>query len=367
MDDRRHDQDTPVPRRKDDWVAHNLTSTAGVPPASGRARHLIFTAFTRFGFGGKGKVYIPEYFPPFTQRLAELNVDCSFVWDEDGLEQAFDDRDTAIIHLFNEEKICAYNARIRAVENRASAVFCSHHAGLVVSHKRRANLYLTRRGISMPPLVETADPAVPVFSNAAIGSGKRTSVSAAPTALDTARYNTRYIDTRLSFEGITYHTMFRIQTVGRQVLHAYPRARDVREKSASVHSKDTPANGPLIEFLHATLITPRRDAITAHAHKMGEILGPGFYAHDMVVSNSTGEMFMVESGFKFNDTPYAEYLSPDADRMPSNAIFYNGQYAVRAAELFVQEWDHALTVPPPDPSGRDLWSDPAFLTASPPT
>lgn len=360
MDDRKHDQETPVPRRDESWVIRNLTSQAGVPPATGRARHLIFTAFTRFGFGGKGKVYIPEYFPPFTQRLAAAEVDCSFVWNEDGLEAALDDRDTAIIHLFNEEKVCAYNSRIRAVEAKAAAVFCSHRAGLIVSQKRRANLFLTARGVSMPQLVDLADPTVPVFSNAAIGSGKRTSVIGAPEALDADRYNTRYIDTRLGFEGITYHTMFRIQTVGRRVLHAYPRARDVREKSASVHSKDTPANGPLIEFLHTTLITPRRDEIAAHAEKLGDILGPGFYAHDMVVSNSTSELFMVESGFKFNDTPYAEYLSPDADRMPSNAIFYNGQYAVRAAELFIQEWDDALTRPQPDPSGRDLWSDPAF-------
>lgn len=364
MDDRKHDQETPVPRRNESWVANNLGSLAGVPPATGRNRHLIFTAFTRFGFGGKGKVYIPEYFAPFTQRLADADVDCSFVWSEDGLEAAFDGRDTAIIHLFNEEKISAYNARIRAIERKAAAVFCSQRAGLIVSQKRRANRFFAARGIFMPPLVDKADPAVPVFSNAAIGSGKRTSVLATPDALDAHRYNTRYIDTRLTFEGITYHTMFRIQTVGRQVLHAYPRARDVREKSASVHSKDTPANGPLIEFLHARLITPRRAGITELAERLGCILGPGFYAHDMVVCNATGALFMVESGFKFNDTPYAEYLSPDAARMPSNAIFYNGQYAVRAADLFMQEWDHARDTPPPDPAGSDLWSDPAFATST---
>ena len=364
MDDRKHDQETAVPNRKEDWVAKNTASLVGVPPAAGRDRHLIFTGFTRFGYGGKGKVYIPEYFPPFTQRLAEADVDCSFVWNEDGLEAAIDQRDTAIIHLFNEEKVSPYNSRIRAVERRASAVFCPHRAGLIVSRKRRANQYLTTRGISMPPLVTQPDPAIPVFSNAAIGSGKRTSVIAQPESLDAERYNAQYIDTRLTFVGTTYHTMFRIQSVGRQVLHAYPRARDVREKSASVHSKDTPANGPLIEFLHATLIAPRRAEIAEHTKKMGEILGPGFYAHDMVVSNSTGELYMVESGFKFNDTPYATYLLPDADRMPSNAIFYSGQYAVRAADLFLQEWDHARQTPLADPSGEDLWSDPAFASPS---
>lgn len=358
-----HESEITARRRKDEWVNMQRAHLHQVAKQAGRARHLIFTAFTRFGFGGKGKVYIPEYLPGFTQRLAEADVDCSFVWDEDGLEAAIDDRDTAILHIFNEEKVCAYNSRIRAAEARVGVVFCTQHAGLIVSFKPRTNQYLTARGIAMPPIISSASGDA-VFSNAVIGSGRRTAVLPAATQLDSARYNTRFIDTRLSFEGTTYHTMFRIQTVGRQVLHAYPRARNVAERSASVHSKDTPANGPLIEFLFQTLIEPRRAEITQHAKALGEILGPGFYAHDMVVDNSTGELFMVESNLKFNDTPYANYLIADSERMPSNRIFYTGEYPVRAAELFLQEWDHARRHGQPEPSGRELWSDPAFADNS---
>ncbi len=356
-----HDAESYGRRRNESWINLQRSQLAEVPPPAGRPRHLIFTAFTRFGFGGKGKVYIPEYFPGFTKRLAEAGVDCSFVWDEDTLEAALDDRDTAILHIFNEEKPWPYNSRILAAEANAGTVFCSYRAGQIVSAKPRANQYLTVRGISMPPMVSGASASGAVFSNTAIGSGRRTSVVENAGALDSERYNARYIDTRLEFEGTTYHTMFRIQAVGRQVQHAYPRARDVKERSASVHSKDTPANGPLIEHLFATLIEPRRDLIRDHTHSMGEILGPGFYAHDMVVCNSSGQLYMVESGFKFNDTPYANYLIADADRMPSNRIFYTGEYSVRAAELFLTEWDNARTNGQPDPAGRDLVDDPAFL------
>ena len=357
-------QETLTRRRDEDWLQNQRTQLQSVPPAIGRPRHLIFTAFTRFGLGGKGKVYIPEYFPGFTQHLAEAGVDCSFVFDEAGLEAALDSRDTAILHLFNEEKAYPRNSRIRAAETRANVVFCTARAAQIVSQKPRANRFLTSRGIAMPPMVQASASDAPVFSNAAIGSGRRTAVLAQGAGLDSSRYNTRYIDTRLTFEGTTYHTMFRIQAVGRQVQHAYPRARDVKECSASVHSKDTPANGRLIEFLFQTLIEPRRDEITHHTRALGEILGPGFYAHDMVVCATTGALYMVETGFKFNDTPYATYLSPDADRMPSNAIFYTGQYAVRAAELFLQEWDHALQNPQANPEGEDLWSDPAFAAGA---
>jgi hypothetical protein len=350
---------TAVPRRAQAWIDNNLSQLVGTTPAAGRARHVIFTAFSRFGFAAKGKVYIPEYFPAFTARLAEQDIDCSFVWNEDGLEAAVDARDTALLHLYNEETGCAYNDRIRAIEAQASMVFCPRRAGAIVATKPDANRYLTARGVPMPEMVDPSHANGPVFSNTAIGSGHRTIVTQTPEMLDPARYNTAYVDTRRTFDGETYHTMFRIQAIGRQILHAYPRARHVREKSASVHSKDTPANGPLIEYLFDTLIKARWDEIVSFARHLGEILGPGSYAHDMVVGNQTGQMFMVESGLKFNDTPYADYIAAAAPEMPSNAIFYSGQYAVRAADLFVQEWNWAKGTTVPDPSGRDLETAPS--------
>lgn len=359
---RKHEQETPVPRRDSRFLERHQTWQADVAPPANRSRHVIFTGLSRFGLGGRGKVYVPEYFPAFTRTLAEADVDCSFAYNEDTLEHAFDDRDTAIIHVYNEEKPSPYNTRIRAIEDHATVVFNGQRSALVIANKLRCNQYLTPRGIPMPELVTGPVADGVVFSNLQSGSGKHTRLFSADRPLDSARYNTRFIDTRLTFEGVTYHTMFRIQAVGHQVHLAYPRARDVKERSASVHSKDTPANGPLIEFLHATLITPRRAEIADFAARMGQILGPGFYAHDMVVCNATGRMFMVESGFKFNDTPYADYLAADAARMPSNALFYNGEYAVRGARLFLQEWDAARDRPRLDPSGRDLWDDPAFAT-----
>lgn len=347
-------------KRHQGWLDHQRSHLHGVPAAANRPRHLIFTAFTRFGLGGKGKVYIPEYFPGFTQTLAAAGVDCSFVFDEQALTDVIDDRDTAILHVYNEEKLYPTNSLIRAAEKRASVVFCANRAAHIACIKPRANRFLTARGIAMPALVDPGSDPAPVFSNAAIGSGRRTVVLPAGEDLDPNRYNARFIDTRLTFEDKTYYTMFRIQAVGRKVQHAYPRARDVAEGSASVHSKDTPANGPLIEFLFQTLIEPRRDEIARHTFALGEILGPGFYAHDMVVCNATGRMYMVETGFKFNDTPYATYLEPDAARMPSNRIFYTGEYPVRAATLFLEEWEHARRHGQPDPTGSDLWTDPAF-------
>jgi hypothetical protein len=346
--------DAAVPRRDEDWIARNIAGLGPIAPPADRPRQIVFTGFARFGFGAKGKVYAEDYFPAFTRRMAENGVDCHFVWDEDGLERHMTGKPTAIVHMMNEEKVWPYNPRIRAAEAQADFVFCSKRAANLLKEKPVTNRFLTPRGIPMPRMLAPEETGLRAFSNAAEGSGKRIIVTDSPETLDPARYNTAFIDTRVPFEGKTYYTMFRIQAVTRKVLHAYVRARDTAEKAASVHSKDTPADAGLIEMLFDLLIRPRQDEITAFTDRIGRILGPGCYACDMVVCNSTGKMFMVEAGFKFNDSPYAKYLESVADRTPCNAIFYGGEYPVRAADLFLEEWVWSSRYFTADPTGMTL-------------
>ncbi|MDZ7904759.1 MAG: hypothetical protein U5N55_02560 [Cypionkella sp.] len=198
----------------------------------------------------------------------------------------------------------------------------------------------------MPNLVRAGDQySAQVFSNLEMGSGKRVIVTKDNTNISEDRYNTRFIDTRIDFGGKTWYTMFRIQAVGGHIHHCYVRARDTAERAPSVHSKDTPANAGLIEHLYDKLIAPRRSEIFHHTRKMGEILGPGFYAHDMVVCQETGTLYMVESGFKFNDSPYANYLKSVQDDTPSNRIFYDGSYPIVGAHLFLKVWDDTIKNP----------------------
>lgn len=337
-------------KREAGWIANNIALLGDIAPPAGRARRVIFTAFSRFGFSGKGKVYTEDYFPAFTHHLARQGVDCHFVWTEDQLADCAALGNYAIVHLFNEEKYIIYTPQIRAAEEGAQAVFCTHRAASIIADKRRANQLLTAQGISMPKLVNSGDDAPSgVFSNAEIGSGKRVIVTAGSEDLAVDRYNTQFIDTQINFGGKTWYTMFRIQAVGGYIHHAYVRARDAAERAPSVHSKDTPANAALIEHLYDNLIAPRRAEIALHTKKMGEILGPGFYAHDMVVCQSTGRMYMVETGFKFNDSPYAAYLQSAQDETPSNRIFYDSTYPIAGAHLFLKVWDQARNQPPPAP------------------
>lgn len=336
--------------REGNWVANNIASLGAIAKPNGRRRRVVFTAFTRFGFSGKGKVYTEDYFPKFTHYLAENDVDTYFVWSEQDLIDLCKDCNYAIIHLYNEEKYNTYTPAIRQAEMAADVVFCTQRAASIVSNKKIANRFFTENGISMPKeLITSQDVSGKVFSNHLSGSGKRVIVSSATDSLLDDRYNTDFVDTRIDYGGKTWYTMFRIQAVGQNVHHAYVRARDVAERAPSVHSKDTPANAGLIEYIYDKLIAPRRGDIAEHTRKMGELLGPGFYAHDMIVCRESGKMFMVESGFKFNDSPYANYISSVQDDMPSNRIFYDSTYPTVSAYLFLKAWAEALRNPPPAP------------------
>lgn len=335
-------------QRNSEWVDRQFQALGNITKPAAHARRVVLTGFTRFGFSGKGKVYQGDYFPGFTRALADHDIDCHFVWTEKDLCDLTEQGNTAIIHLFNEELPWPYTEEICRAEANADVVFCSRRAGSIVSNKINANRYLSAQGIGMPPEVIGED-AGTVFSNSVIGSGKRVIVTSDRTKLPEGRYNTAFIDTRVDFGGKTWYTMFRIQAVGGLVHHAYVRARDTAERAPSVHSKDTPANAGLIEHLYDILVAPRRAEIHAHAKKMGDILGPGFYAHDMVVCRETGKMYMVEAGFKFNDSPYAAYLESVHEDTPSNRIFYDGTYPLVGAYLFRKEWDRALTQRQADP------------------
>jgi hypothetical protein len=250
--------------------------------------------------------------------------------------------------MFNEEKPWSYTQRILDAERKASFTACTLRAASIIQHKKLTNTFLTAHGVPMPKQIHQPSDTETVFSNSVIGSGKRVNVVAGTAALDAERYNTEFVDTRFDYAGKTYYTMFRIQAIGRRVLHSYVRARDVSENAPSVHSANTPADAGLLNHLYDVLIAPRKDEIDQFTAHLGGLLGPGFYAHDMVVCNTTGQMKMVESGFKFNDSPYAEYLESERHLTPNNAMFYDGSYPIRSADLFLDEWAVALKSQQPD-------------------
>jgi len=124
--------------------------------------------------------------------------------------------------------------------------------------------------------------------------------------------------------------------IGTYLIRIYIRARDVSENNPSVHSKNTPKDPELLDCLHEKLVATRLEAFRALSARLGHLLGPGFYAHDVLIENKTGQLFLCETGFKFYDDTYEERMSGVvSDRNFLSNISDQETYAGHAASVFV--------------------------------
>ena len=92
--------------------------------------------------------------------------------------------------------------------------------------------------------------------------------------------------------------------IGPTITHTLIRARPVSEGSMSVHSKNTPVEAKLLNELYERLVIPYWGRLEQIAAAVNEAMGPGFYSHDIMLDTSTDELFMAETGFKFDDKTY---------------------------------------------------------------
>ena len=217
---------------------------------------------------------------------------------------------------------------------KANAIFNSHHTADVIKDKRKANETLSGQGIMMPSL--KLDEGKKIFSNARVGSGENVFVLEKYQEIDDGRYNAEFIDTRVSFANTVYYTSVRLVCIGTRTLQIYVRARDVEENNPSVHSKDTPKNPELLEYLYRNLVEPRLEQLHALGNRIGRALGPGFYAHDVLVDIESGHLFMCETGFKFYDHTYCNWMKNVVrDRNFQHMILDQETYAGYAGSVFL--------------------------------
>ena len=216
----------------------------------------------------------------------------------------------------------------------ADVVFNHPRVGSIIRSKRRTHQFLTAAGVQMPGLKELADTAI--FSNADASSGASIKLLEAGAQLDCERYNTEFIDTRRLVNGKEYYATVRLMCVGSYVTHAFVRARDVSEGDPSVHLKDTPHDAELINTLERQLIEPNKVQFSELAQRTYDALGPGFYAHDILVEAGSNRVLMCETGFKFNDASFAEWVEAVRSQRPTwNPLHTAEQAAIAAVKPFL--------------------------------
>lgn len=332
----------PMARRSARWTGPPAIDPRFLDPDDPRGT-VIFSGLGRRGFAAKGKIDPTDFLPPFIHALWRSGLRTRFAATPDELRAGLGTagRRPAIVHIYDEERETGALALADDVCADAGLVFNRVALGAAVARKDETNRRLSAHGVRVPRMMQNVEPGETAFSNAPGASGAEVSLVRRPGALDPARYNTAFIDTRRSFRGAEYHTTIRLMCVGGTPVAAWVRARPVEEGSPSVHSRNTPLDPDLIEHLHGTLIAGREAEFTALAERIESALGPAFLAHDLLIDRETDEIQVCETGLKFHDETYRRHTRPVAAMLPCLAPIHSPAFIENSAQAFLTACDAA--------------------------
>ncbi len=306
-------------------------------------RRVVFVFFKGFGDkGGDGGKLTPElYLPVFEETLKPFGIPVTLIPDEEWMEAPGRFRGHIVILVYKETAALArrdFSMRVRVVERIARThwndVLQPHALGMLVADKLRTSRALAECGVPVPRVASTDRAEFPVFSNEIASSHAGVRVHQAGDRLDTRRFNTEYIDTLHTFRGKRFHVAVRAMCVGRSCVEILVRARPESEGDPSVHNADTPLDPDLLNFLYESIVVPRRDTITEICRAIGDRLGLGFYAHDILPCASSGRLYVCETGFKFDDMSFHGILGSLQGRV---SFIDRAAAAARSAAAFVAE------------------------------
>lgn len=316
----------------------NMPDITTTPAA--QTGQVIFCGFSSGGFNGQGKVDARSFFPAFCKTLHQAGMATHFAHTPNEMLRHLKP-ETCLVHIYREiapENISLYEQAMRQVAKadgaHRGAVFNDPTLGAMIARKDLTNSHLSKAGIAVPRMVTSDDTDAPVFANDIASTGAEVAIG-----YDPDRYNTEFIDTRVPYKGKDYYTTVRLLCVGGALIHCNVGARDASE-SASVHGRDAPMDPEMLEYLQGVLVHSRIDALKDLAKKLGDVLGLGFFGHDLVICNKTGIPHVCEVGFKFDANAYRTHLAPLADQLPSHSTLFDGGYEARAGQAFLAEHKH---------------------------
>ncbi|WP_299792780.1 hypothetical protein [uncultured Marivita sp.] len=293
---------------------------------------VVISAMTEGGANANGKVKADLFFPPFCDELRRNGFKIEWAWSKKELARRLAGNLPAfIIHLYGEDNVQILDEDIQQIEKMAVATFNRAETGPLLADKIASQKILSDAGVNVPPVTTNSG-----HVRRRLGSKKSTDLGGQVPANEKEEnfIRTRFIDTRVNFNGKSYYTTIRLICVDEIVLHAYPRARDVDDGNPDVHAGNTPLDADLIEYLHTTLVTPFEEEFRSIAQKLFSAWGHGFFAHDLLIEGR--DVFVCESGFKIDDLNYSNHLGPISNKIPSQApLFPIEEFSRKSAEAFV--------------------------------
>lgn len=181
-------------------------------------------------------------------------------------------------------------------------VFHGSEIGRILGNKIKTNNLYSSNGVRCPKIITNVDQSSKIFVNEVENSHTNNSgLLENNTSLNSEMYNTEFVDTLFEYENKKYYTCIRAMCVGNEISEIYLRFRDAEENNPTVHSRNTPLDVDLNNFYYETRIMPNYLKLKKLCFDAGNILGTGFYSHDILLCNKTNEFYIAETGFKFVD------------------------------------------------------------------
>jgi len=332
-----HSRSNKLSAQPDDALFRSLA-----PGSSNQKFTIALVGTSKSGLWGFGKASQALYFPKLRYALAKCGVSLVAYRDPDDALRNIDDHDptrTAFVLVYNEAFQRDDFQRFADLTSHAEFRFYNAPSvGAIIGDKRATHRVFSDAGIPVPPLVSATEVTTSkVFSNAPIGTHAATAIIDVGRPVDANRYNTCFIDTAHDYKGKSYYAALRTLAVTGTMISAYVRLRPTGEAEAAVHASDTPRDPHLIAHFHELLVETNRPQLIKLCEQIGGVLGPGFYAHDILPSRETGELYVCETGFKFDDRGYRESLLPVSSDLPCLMDHFTIGIADVAAEVVAEQ------------------------------
>ncbi|MBO9479502.1 hypothetical protein J7382_18305 [Shimia sp. R11_0] len=308
-------------------------SLGGVPQPSTPIGHVVIGCITSGCINANGKGS-KDFLPVFCRTLRRLGWATHFCTSIAQIKRTLARyQNSVLINLYGEDHHNIDTPAMREAEQQAAIVFNSAKTGALISDKQKALDHLTRFGVPMPPPPAQDEQ---VFSNTRFGcNSSGVELLKASTGLDAERYNRAFVDTTRYYNATAFYTSVRLACVADEILVTLVRAYPTNMGSPVARGVTNVLNPKLLEHLYQELVEQNQEELKEIAKRVFHATGPCFSGHDIVIAHNTGEIFVCETGFKFDNTTERAHLAPILKDLPFLENFADpDHYAQIAAKTF---------------------------------
>ena len=283
------------------------------------------------GLRGKGKLRPRKFLPVLRRELALHGVTMATSETLSETQEWIKRGAQVLINVFNEQH---ERDDIVFFDDDLPPHFAINPLSLrdVLNDKRTLSEHYKKHGIPTPADSEMGQDGFEIY---ATNSSRPPRLVATGQSPQDGHHVTKFIETSRPYKGRVYRTYVRLFAIGPYLISGNVGVRPWAEDKLSVHLMDTPLDAELINHFQWLLVDRNIDRFRELAKRLGDCLGPGLFAHDVVVESETQNIYVCETGIKFEIGEAENYFAPVRLDVPA-LDFHLDEFAKHTADGIVR-------------------------------